>query len=174
MCGLIVSIRLLDSPNSQEEAKLHDAIITSLKEITAQRGPDAQNTYIGTFPLNADSAVEVSITASVLGLRGGGITAQPLIGKLGVLGWNGQVFQGLDVGSDNDTQKLFERLEDGEDVATVLAGIEGPYVLVSNSTPLLNEVIVTHSSTYMYVGSLIGNRSLTRCPVSFSNYTFPG
>jgi hypothetical protein len=38
-----------------------------------------------------------------------------------------QVFAGLDLDlHDNDTAALFHRLESGEDVASVLAGIEGP------------------------------------------------
>jgi hypothetical protein len=38
-----------------------------------------------------------------------------------------QVFAGLDLDlHDNDTAALFHRLESGEDVASLLAGIEGP------------------------------------------------
>jgi asparagine synthetase B (glutamine-hydrolysing) len=73
--------------------------------------------------------VLVSLSASVLGLRGEGVTAQPLVGKRGALGWNGQVFNGLDLGlRDNDTRAIFDKLEAGESPTAVLQEIEGPCV----------------------------------------------
>lgn len=87
----------------------------------------------------------MKLYASVLSLRGREVTAQPLVGKRGVLGWNGQVsfrylhtleccylihiqvFQGLEVpNGENDTRRLFEWLEAGGEPEEVLSTIEGP------------------------------------------------
>lgn len=40
--------------------------------------------------MSGGEQIEVRLSASVLGLRGE-ITQQPIIGKRGILGWNGQV-----------------------------------------------------------------------------------
>jgi asparagine synthetase B (glutamine-hydrolysing) len=70
--------------------------------------------------------LRLHFASAVLALRGRH-TPQPLIGSRGVLCWNGQVFQGLEVPiSENDTELLFGRIESGDDVLSVLAGIEGP------------------------------------------------
>jgi len=46
-----------------------------------------------------------------------------------VKGLYSQVFDGMDLAiEDNDTRKIFERLEGGDEVDEVLSGIEGPYV----------------------------------------------
>lgn len=74
--------------------------------------------------------IEITLSASVLGLRGE-LTAQPLVGKRGVLGWNGQVFEGLPVEKDaNDTRKIFEKLEEGAEFQSVLKDIEGPFACI--------------------------------------------
>lgn len=51
-----------------------------------------------------------------------------------LIGYSKQVFDGMDLGvEDNDTRKIFERLESGEAVEEILRGIEGPYVLEGHS-----------------------------------------
>jgi hypothetical protein len=65
------------------------------------------------------------LSASVLGLRGD-ITQQPIVGSRGVLGWNGQVFDGLEVGDGNDTALIAGELERGMDPLELLARVEGP------------------------------------------------
>lgn len=99
--------------------------------MNGDRGPDADGVYARRVCLQQAGGGEVLVTlgSSVLGLRGHGVTAQPLIGKRGVSAWNGQVFDGLEVHTDeNDTRKLFDRLERGEDPDKVFDNLEGPYV----------------------------------------------
>ncbi|ORY34239.1 asparagine synthase-domain-containing protein [Naematelia encephala] len=128
MCGLTLSIRLVPIG-----AVLPDPVFDSLALACSARGPDSQRTYTHYVQHNGliGSQVEVKLVASVLGLRGEGVTVQPLVGQRGILGWNGQVFQGMQVGPDeNDTQRVFERLEAGEEVDTVLSSIEGPFAFI--------------------------------------------
>ncbi|WWC58141.1 uncharacterized protein I303_100676 [Kwoniella dejecticola CBS 10117] len=155
MCGLTLTIRPLSlslsspsvsdcsSSDSTEDADL--ALLDSFRSTNAQRGPDSQRTFKHTVTLDDDdngvttttttksttkSKVEICLTATVLGLRGD-LTAQPLVGNRGVLGWNGQVFEGIDIGTEeNDTRKIFERLEKGERVEDVLSGVEGPFAFI--------------------------------------------
>ncbi|CAD6578850.1 MAG: hypothetical protein TREMPRED_002299 [Tremellales sp. Tagirdzhanova-0007] len=126
MCGLTLSIRVLSSPYHQASSPpSSDPIFTSLVNANSTRGPDSSNTYTHTVPLDSEHAIEVSFAASVLGLRGREVQGQPMVGARGVLGWNGQIFDGMDVGvNENDTKAIFERLEAGEQVEHVLRGIE--------------------------------------------------
>lgn len=89
MCGLTLSIRLLptDDPSPDE-------VFTSLVSANSSRGPDSSSTYTHSVHLASGHIFEVSLAASVLGLRGREVVTQPMIGKRGVLGWNGQVRSG--------------------------------------------------------------------------------
>ncbi|WVW81812.1 hypothetical protein I302_103809 [Kwoniella bestiolae CBS 10118] len=130
MCGLTLSIRPL--PPSDTDPKVDDtsSLLDSFRSTNVQRGPDSQRTYSHTVELHDGVRIKVSLTATVLGLRGE-LTAQPLVGRRGVLGWNGQIFEGINMGRDeNDTRKIFERLENGEEVQDVLSGIEGPFAFI--------------------------------------------
>ncbi|RSH81467.1 hypothetical protein EHS25_006824 [Saitozyma podzolica] len=134
MCGLTLSLRLIaGSPSADAASGAADdlaPLLDSLRSSNALRGPDSSQTHIERIDLSSGRVLEVSLSASVLGLRGG-LTAQPLVGKRGVLGWNGQVFDGLDVPvGENDTRKVFEQLERGESISEVLSGIEGPYAFI--------------------------------------------
>ena len=122
MCGLLLSIRLLDDTAAES-----DHIFDSLLAAVTPRGPDSLKTHVSHVALPCGADLEVKLAASVLGLRGEGITSQPLDGQRGILGWNGQIFQGLAVGvNENDTTKLFERLEAGEQPSHLLSKVEGP------------------------------------------------
>lgn len=120
MCGLTLSVTLAGlAPDESTQ------LARSLEASNAARGPNAHGVYARRIPTPYGAAL-VTLAASVLGLRGG-VTAQPLVGRRGALGWNGQVFSGLDVGiEENDTRKIFNRLEEGEDVLEVLGEVEGP------------------------------------------------
>jgi asparagine synthetase B (glutamine-hydrolysing) len=122
MCGLLFSLRIIDKGQKGD-----DLIFDALAQTVHPRGPDSFNIYVSHLPLDTDHLLEIKLAASVLGLRGEGITSQPVEDDHGVLGWNGQVFRGIQVGlGENDTVKLFERLRDGESPRKVLAGVEGP------------------------------------------------
>ena len=121
MCGLLFSLRLVASTLDTDDPAF-DALLAAV----TPRGPDSLRTHISHVALPAGHTVEVKLAASVLGLRGQGITTQPREDDSAVLGWNGQVFQGMDIGlNENDTTKLFERLKQ-ERFEDVLASIEGP------------------------------------------------
>ncbi|WWD22519.1 hypothetical protein CI109_107012 [Kwoniella shandongensis] len=129
MCGLTLTIRPLPA-SPTPEASPSSALLESFRTANLCRGPDCQRSHTEVVELQDGGKVEIVLSASVLGLRGD-LTAQPLVGKRGVLGWNGQVFQGLEVGQDeNDTRKIFERLENGETPDDVLQGIEGPFAFI--------------------------------------------
>ncbi|KIR39870.1 cytoplasmic protein [Cryptococcus deuterogattii 99/473] len=127
MCGLTLSIKSLSTDHPK--ASLLDAFRSTI----TCRGPDTQGSYTHTVMPVTDKCgvkIEVNLSASVLGLRGE-LTAQPLVGKRGVLGWNGQVFEGLPVEKDaNDTRKIFEKLEEGAAFQDVLKDIEGPFACI--------------------------------------------
>jgi asparagine synthetase B (glutamine-hydrolysing) len=121
MCGLLFSLRLVASTLDTD-----DPAFDALLQAVTPRGPDSLKVHVSHVALPAGHTVEVKLAASVLGLRGQEVTAQPLENDDAVLGWNGQVFQGMDIGLDeNDTTKLFERLRH-ERFEDVLASIEGP------------------------------------------------
>lgn len=84
MCGLTLSV------HSYPLSPKNEALLQSLCNACAARGPDTQSTYRTTVDLNDGHQLEIVLCASVLGLRGG-VVQQPIAGKRGVLGWNGQV-----------------------------------------------------------------------------------
>ncbi|WVF65921.1 hypothetical protein IAT40_000659 [Kwoniella sp. CBS 6097] len=137
MCGLTLTIRPLSATtntnvtaNATSTDNTTSALLNSFHTTNVQRGPDSQRSYTEIVELDDGNRVEVVLNATVLGLRGE-ITAQPMVGKRGVLGWNGQVFEGLDMQKDeNDTRKIFERLEAGEEPEVILRGIEGPFAFI--------------------------------------------
>lgn len=90
MCGITFTIRLkppLGSPTPDS----HEELFASLRRGNASRGPDCQCTYTHQVVLDDGREVEVCLSACVLGLRGQGVTSQPLVGTRGMLAWNGQV-----------------------------------------------------------------------------------
>jgi asparagine synthetase B (glutamine-hydrolysing) len=133
MCGIVLSIRLVEhndhhTNTSHNAPSDEDTLFDSLVRATSDRGPDSQNTYRHLTRLDDTSSIEVKLSASVLGLRlrDNHIVSQPLIGKRGVLAWNGQVFQGLDIRDQNDTSIIFDKLESGADPSELLSSLEGP------------------------------------------------
>ena len=103
MCGITLTIRLLpylDQPDPHPRPQKGSAsdtgkaiidLLESFRNANAVRGPDTSANYFHNVDLGGGSVVEVGLTASVLVLRGNGLTGQPLVGKRGVLAWNGQV-----------------------------------------------------------------------------------
>ncbi len=88
MCGLTLLIRPLPSGSPPYHP---DPIFTSLVSANSARGPDASNTYTHLVHLESGDTLELSMAASVLGLRGREVVSQPIVSETGVLGWNGQV-----------------------------------------------------------------------------------
>ena len=128
MCGLTLSLRLLSIEEEGSEAP-PDPLFDSLIASNARRGPDSCQTFRQVITTDDGSRIELVLAASVLGLRGDGVTVQPLVGRQGVLGWNGQVFAGMNMAQgENDTKRVYQRLEDGEKPWEVLSEVEGPSV----------------------------------------------
>lgn len=92
MCGLTLSVHPYPISSS------HEALLDSFCQTCAARGPDRSSTYSTKVELGSGQTIELRLSASVLGLRGT-VTAQPIIGKRGVLGWNGQVSIAADMTS---------------------------------------------------------------------------
>ena len=84
MCGLTLSI------HSYPPTEGLETLLDSLCEACAARGPDVQSTFRTIVDTIDKGQIEVLLCASVLGLRGG-VVQQPIVGKRGILGWNGQV-----------------------------------------------------------------------------------
>ncbi|AAW46095.1 cytoplasm protein, putative [Cryptococcus deneoformans JEC21] len=156
MCGLTLSIRSLST--GYPRASLLDAFQSTI----TCRGPDTQGSYTHIVKGKSGAEIEITLSASVLGLRGE-LTAQPLVGKRGVLGWNGQVFEGLQVEKDaNDTRKIFEKLEEGAEFQSVLKDIEGPFACI---------YLDLISSTLYYQLDPLSRRSLLLYPQISGNGT---
>ncbi|EIW67931.1 hypothetical protein TREMEDRAFT_72060 [Tremella mesenterica DSM 1558] len=127
MCGLTLSLRFVGDPDHTPPHSEIDSLITT----NSRRGPDSSAIFRKVFTTCEGCHVELVLAASVLGLRGDGITSQPIISERGVLGWNGQVFDGLQVNpGENDTRKIFDKLEGGENPWDILDKIEGPYAFI--------------------------------------------
>lgn len=124
MCGILLEISICNQQTQQTSKS--DEIFNTLLEAIKPRGPDSLQIHTSTVPLSSGHTLQVKLASSVLGLRGQGITQQPLEGDHGVLAWNGQVFQGLELGlEENDTAKIFEHLKE-ENPIELLARLEGP------------------------------------------------
>lgn len=123
MCGLLFTLRYRPSDPDGSSSDVHNDINSAFLQQISHRGPDAQQTHAVSIPISGGS-LELSFSAAVLGLRGP-LTPQPVIGKRGILGWNGQVFEGMQ-GDGNDTAWLVEKLEAGEGLRSLLSHVEGP------------------------------------------------
>ncbi|SPO27636.1 uncharacterized protein UTRI_04328_B [Ustilago trichophora] len=120
MCG----IGVLVAPTC-EESDAQDVVHRSWPSVLhniQQRGPDSFNTVQHHFqPSNDARPWTLSLTSSVLSLRGAGITIQPLSSSDGrlLLAWNGQIFDwhasSHPVGSSSKV-----RLESGENDGLIL------------------------------------------------------
>ncbi|TKY84569.1 hypothetical protein EX895_006471 [Sporisorium graminicola] len=129
MCGIGVLIApALTQQDKRDEAKpehvsssLHSCWPSVLENIR-HRGPDCLNTFHHDF-FAATEPWTVSLTSSVLSLRGDGITAQPLCSKDGrlLLAWNGQIFAWDDQQTSSDrASSSRHRLDSGENDAIIL------------------------------------------------------
>ena len=84
MCGLLFELSLRD----------HGDTPANLVEAIKCRGPDSFSTFHSNIQVSGGH-LNVTFSASVLGLRGPDVVPQPVVSERGVLGWNGQVGGGL-------------------------------------------------------------------------------
>ncbi|KFY12803.1 hypothetical protein V492_03653 [Pseudogymnoascus sp. VKM F-4246] len=134
MCGIFSSISKTEAPSPNPE----------LLEHLANRGPDLSNTLRAVAQTTTDGdTVSLLFTSTVLSLRGGQITAQPLsTPETGsVLCWNGEAWKiGQDVVEGNDGESIISLLdasissrsadESINGVLDVLRTISGPFAFV--------------------------------------------
>ncbi|KAI0735363.1 asparagine synthase-domain-containing protein [Earliella scabrosa] len=151
MCGILFSLRRRTIDNQGDTPSQLDVLFPKLKAAINLRGPDAQNT------IECDlQQWHLAFCASELRLRGDETITQPHTDAQGnILCWNGEVFEGLDVGaSENDGSKLFAALQaclNADDIVHVLGNIEGPYAVL----------FYHHRSKHVYFSrDPLGRRSL--------------
>ncbi|KAF8587363.1 hypothetical protein K439DRAFT_1407774 [Ramaria rubella] len=107
----------------------------SLTSLIYIPGPDSQRRedVIINEPSTVGS-ISVSFVASTLHLRGASLVPQPHVSEKSVFCWNGEVFEGLDlITEDNDGAVLsaaLDALEEAEDIYSFISSIEGPYAFV--------------------------------------------
>ncbi|KFY72316.1 hypothetical protein V499_07541 [Pseudogymnoascus sp. VKM F-103] len=134
MCGIFTSISKTEAPSPNPELLQH----------LANRGPDLSNTLraVAQTAIDGDT-VSLLFTSTVLSLRGGHVTAQPLsTTETGsVLCWNGEAWKiGHDVVEGNDGEAIIGLLdasivsrsadESINAVLDVLRTISGPFAFV--------------------------------------------
>ncbi|KAF4581045.1 asparagine synthase-like protein [Ophiocordyceps camponoti-floridani] len=120
MCGIFASV---SSPTD-------DSAILDLLQRLQSRGPD----HVGHVRRHLRESGRLAwLTATVLALRGDGITRQPLVDDAtgSVLCWNGEAWAiGCEDVRGNDAEAVMDRLAGGEDVVGLLRAVEGPFAFV--------------------------------------------
>ncbi|KZT58497.1 hypothetical protein CALCODRAFT_494755 [Calocera cornea HHB12733] len=133
MCGIVFSLRRgTDSfPEANASSTENVAQWKALCELNACRGPDHRAEHVVQLECPGGK-VELTFFSSVLHLRGKEVTKQPFVSEDGdVFCWNGEVFEGLDIGEEeNDGALLFRALSAAQDPRDVFAQLEGPYAFV--------------------------------------------
>lgn len=154
MCGIHAAI----------SRKLPDPIFGTLEKCLRNRGPD----HFGAITISLgdnDAPLHVSLTSTVLALRGNHTTAQPLLdGATGsALCWNGEAWKihGKSV-NGNDGEVVLSKLTAASSIGQVavldtLRAIEGPFAFIFLDRP---------SKTLYYGRDRLGRRSLLVNPGS--------
>lgn len=126
MCGILfaLSTRRLDGNDAFAEEEMD-----GWKDVLYARGPDEQG-----VARRYTDAHELCFWTTVLQLRGKNNVCVPLESESGsLLAFNGQIFDGIDVESDeNDAERLLQELEktEPEQVPQLLSKLRGPWSLV--------------------------------------------
>lgn len=131
MCGILLAL-----------GSTTDVDLETLQAKLRERGPDCMQTVTN------DS---VSLTASVLHIRGQSLTPQPITGPRFWLAWNGEAFSTRWAENVNDTVQLYHEIEESGDLASVLEGITGPYAVV---------LVDWEQACVYFARDLFGQRSL--------------
>ncbi|KZV92493.1 hypothetical protein EXIGLDRAFT_718274 [Exidia glandulosa HHB12029] len=156
MCGITVLLSRPADSELQEPGSV-GAIWRNLVAQNAARGPDLQNTHTVTLK----SGLVLSLSASVLHMRGLHPQKQPHVLDGNVLCWNGEIFEGIEISPDaNDGAILFSALAAATSpsaVVEVLSHLEGPYAFVFYSA--------TENALY-FARDPLGRRSLLLQPPS--------
>ncbi|KAH9944543.1 asparagine synthase-domain-containing protein [Epithele typhae] len=146
MCGILFSLQV---PSESEEAYGSTSLDELLEKI---RG----NVIARGIHLPRYFGLRLTFCGSELRLRGDSFVKQPHTNEDGnILCWNGEVFEGLEIGEhENDGQKLFSMLAGtptAEEICDVFAHVEGPYAFLFYHNA---------SRTVFYGRDPLGRRSL--------------
>ncbi|KAI0757184.1 asparagine synthase-domain-containing protein [Daedaleopsis nitida] len=153
MCGILFSLRkLARESNGDDSSDPHlEELFSKLSDAINARGPDARSTAHC-----CTQQYRLTFCASELRLRGDAFIKQPHEDSEGnILCWNGEVFEGLEVGpGENDGTILLSELgrcSTVDDILQVFGNIEGPYAFLYHH----------RSSNKIYFGrDPLGRRSL--------------
>ncbi|TDL28534.1 hypothetical protein BD410DRAFT_711708 [Rickenella mellea] len=130
MCGILLAVQPLSNVEGSSGTRF-ETLWEGLKVVNAARGPDAQGEQIFNATNGDGLELQIRFFASELRLRGDQPIEQPHIRDGDVFCWNGEVFEGLDVGdTENDGVKLFElirNIDNAVKLREILGSIEGPY-----------------------------------------------
>ncbi|KAJ2061406.1 hypothetical protein GGI17_003087 [Coemansia sp. S146] len=135
MCGIQI---LIERAETEARDAAYASIWTNLTQTNSRRGPDAHDEICATLP-NGEAQINLKFGAHVLHLRGSHTQKQPMVdSETGdIFCWNGEIFDGLDVGcSDNDGALLFDLIlktkadDPAEFIIRAFSKIEGPYAFV--------------------------------------------
>jgi asparagine synthetase B (glutamine-hydrolysing) len=133
MCGIYASISTQAFRQPSEVAK----------QSLCSRGPDHVGELCSQISMLNGRTYWISLTSTVLALRGGHVTAQPFKDALNgsCLCWNGEAWKiGPDTVTGNDGQAVFDALmkasstqvtsKSSDDVLRVLRSIAGPFAFI--------------------------------------------
>ncbi|KAF9243921.1 asparagine synthase-domain-containing protein [Melanogaster broomeanus] len=126
-----------------------------LKQANAARGMPISHTFEpkseACNPAEDAKDLILELYASELRLRGDAPIVQPHVQGGDVLCWNGEVFEGLDIGStENDGVKIFERFRSARtprSIQELLGNIEGPLYFARD--PLGRRSLLIHKPTFI-------------------------
>ncbi|PFH59363.1 hypothetical protein XA68_12471 [Ophiocordyceps unilateralis] len=149
MCGIHASV----------SSSTDDCVPLGLLRRLRSRGPD----HVGHVKQRLDTGLSVSLTSTVLALRGDGVTRQPLVDDDtgSVLCWNGEAWSiGGESVRGNDAEAVMNRLvvaRQGHEHAVValMRAIEGPFAFVYLDRP---------AARLYYGRDRLGRRSLLLKP----------
>jgi asparagine synthetase B (glutamine-hydrolysing) len=118
-------------------------------ESIRRRGPDAEQELVKVL-----DKWHVRMHSTVLHLRGGECVAQPLVNERFALLWNGEAYDGLEMGLyDNDTSALFHTIATSQSVSDIFLAIRGEYAFV----------LLDQQDQMIYYGrDVFGRRSLVQ------------
>ena len=131
MCGILLAL-----------GETAGVDLETLRARLRERGPDSMQTA---------SSDSVSLTASVLHIRGQSMVQQPITGGRFWLAWNGEAFTSRWAEGVNDTSQLYREIESSQDLASVLEGVAGPYAVV---------LVDWRDACVYFARDLFGQRSL--------------
>lgn len=134
MCGLGLSLCLGKCCQFSSASCVRQELDERTLNLLCRRGPDHFETISFEMPVDAGRIVSVNLWAAVLSLRGDSICPQPARGSNGLLCFNGEIYNGLNIAPGmSDTAALLESLSSTSSpsaVAALISSLRGPWAFV--------------------------------------------